>query len=348
MLINIYHAYISCYEFSKRESEPLRFHSVIDFLISAEIYKNLDNKYSPTTDVSTWFIWKRYVTGAIQKYACPFVCEKEITLEQGLESMRIFLKDRYLIDKEDATFKEVFKELQSIIDPESVAAEKFRKSLNPLHLITRSLLWIFSNLKKTKNFAELNFSQPKHDINFEHSEIWKFWLTCIEKSKDFNIKFQYNKKRIGINQSIMACYEYIRMDSMCDEATGPCYEWKSYDLLIETDMEHGTLSTPTPNNGRGWYKWMNCVQEATEKYNVNFADDPAEGLSLEQGLEAMRIFIEKYYYNKNNDIALVDVFKDMDRQINNNLETTDMWQCWLECFNEARKFDKIFYKEIPC
>jgi hypothetical protein len=195
MFINVYHVFVSCYEFLKREREPFRFHSIIEFCSSTEMHKNLDDKYSPTIDVSIWFIWRWYVAKAINKYKCPFVCEEKVTVEQGLESVRIFLKDKYLLDKEDAPLKIAFKELQSIIDPEAILAENFRRSWKPLDLFKRGLQWFFSNFKKTKTLAELDLIQPKHDINFEHTEIWKFWLACIEKAKKFNVTFKYNKKK---------------------------------------------------------------------------------------------------------------------------------------------------------
>jgi hypothetical protein len=143
----------------------------------------------------------------------------------------------------------------------------------------------------------------------------------------------------------MACYEYVKMDSLYDELkiNQDC-TWAASDLLSLTNMENGTELFPTKDIAY-WYDWMDLVQEVIEKHDVKFATDSEEGLSLEQGLEAMRIFVEKYYYNKNNDILLIDVLKNMDQQINNNLETTEMWKYWIECFKEAKKFDKIFYKE---
>ena len=45
-----------------------------------------------------------------------------------------------------------------------------------------------------------------------------------------------------------------------------------------------------------WYDWMYMAQEVVEKYDVDFASSLEKELSLEQGLEAMRIFIDKYYY----------------------------------------------------
>jgi|GEM_PF-1125147 hypothetical protein len=350
MFISVYHGFIACYEFLKYYDAGIYSNnydnSVICFLNASNICENLENKYSPTTNLSVWFDWEASVMKAIKVCICPFVCEEKITLEQGLECVRIFLKDRYLLDKKDASLKIVFEELQFIIDPVAVLNRKFRQSCKLLDMIKKSWLWSFSRFKKNRTVIEPTAIQLKHDINFEYTEIWKFWLTCIEKSKKFNKSFQYNKKKISIKQCFMACYEYIRAGSNYDKPNFSVNKWEVRDLLILTEIEDKSLSFPTNDiTYYCWYDWMDLVQEVIEKYDVKFATDSEEGLSLEQGLEAMRIFVEKYYYNKNNDILLIDVLKDMDRQINNNLETTEMWKYWIECFKEAKKFDKIFYKE---
>lgn len=108
-------------------------------------------------------------------------------------------------------------------------------------------------------------------------------------------------------------------------------------------MIYGSIYYPTQDPAC-WYNWMECVQLVVDKYNVQFSVDSKEGVFLEQGLEAMRIFIEKNYFQKNHEISLLVAFKDMDEQINNNLESSVMWQSWLICFNEAKNFDKVFYK----
>lgn len=133
----------------------------------------------------------------------------------------------------------------------------------------------------------------------------------------------------------MACYEYVKMDSHCRDfdATTTGEYWQVSDLLSSTSMERGTIYHPTLDPAC-WYEWMECIQ---------FSVDPKEGLSLEQGLEAMRIFIEKNYYQKNHEVSLLVAFKEMHEQINSNLEYSDMWQSWLSCFNEAKNFDKVFY-----
>ena len=350
MIINAYYAFIGAYKFVKFGLATCSNDSIELFINRAKLHANFDDRYSPTENIYEWFEWEAIIKNLTQKYVCPVKCDKTVTLEQGLECLRIFLRDRYLSEKKDMPLKTAFEELRSIIDPEAILAEQeailaeqFKKSLKPLDLIKKGWECFLSAFKKYTPVAEV---QPKYyNANFETSEIWQVWLVCVDKVKDFNIQFQYNKKKISQKQCFMACYEYVKMDSHCSDfdAKKPGEYWKVSDLLDDTDMVHGSIYYPTQDLGC-WYNWMECVQLVVNKYNVQFSSDPKQGLSLEQGLEAMRIFIEKNYYRKNHKVSLLVAFKEMDEQINNNLESSDMWKSWLSCFNEAKNFDKVFYK----
>jgi hypothetical protein len=343
MIINVYYAFIGAYKLMQHKLIYNDDCSVALFINNSKMHENFENKYSLTEHVDYWFDWEVILKNVMQTYVSPFKCEETVTLEQGLESLRIFLKDRYLVEKDDTQLKIAFEEFRTIIDPEAISAEKFKQSLKPLDLIKKGLIWFFSNFKKYKPYID---AQPKHIDNFEDSEIWKFWLTCTNKVKrHFNIKFQYNKKKMSIKQCFMACYEYVKKDALIDGATSPLCEcfWEDQYLLSSTKIDNGSIYYPTSHIAC-WYDWMYMAQEVVEKYDVDFASSLEKELSLEQGLEAMRIFIDKYYYQKNKEISLVDIFKNMDYQINNNLESSDLWQSWVNSFNEAKKFDKVFYK----
>lgn len=69
--------------------------------------------------------------------------------------------------------------------------------------------------------------------------------------------------------------------------------------------------------------------------------DNEEGVTLEQGLECVLIFIDKYYYQKNKNILLIEVFKNQDLILKNKdtLKDNNIWKAWLNCFEEARRID---------
>lgn len=198
MVINAYHAFISAYGFIKYQLY-FSWDSLELFVNNTKMYQNFDTRYSPTESVFYWFDWKWSIN---KEYVCPFKCEKTVTVEQGLECLRIFLRDRYLLEKKDISLKTVFNELRYIIDPEAILAEQFKKSLKPLDLIKKGCRCFVSAFKKYTPVIEV---QPKHSVNFETSEIWQFWLDCVDKVQDFNIQFEYNKKKISPKQCFMAC-----------------------------------------------------------------------------------------------------------------------------------------------
>jgi|ERR1700733_6747415 len=99
------------------------------------------------------------------------------------------------------------------------------------------------------------------------------------------------------------------------------------DLLF---FEDGRTADPA-----AWWNWDKCIEKVLDKDEANNA------LTTTQALNAMKLFLEKYYDETLSDDTAV-ILKDISTiEADNNSERS---QTWANCINEAKKLGE--YREF--
>lgn len=170
------------------------------------------------------------------------------------------------------------------------------------------------------------------------TDLWCSWLECFKQSLKVNINNYVKLKKLSIYQCFLACYEYIKYDCRYNEKDGTFEtRWKVSDLLSAISRElsnDGDTDDPAY-----WEDWIDMVNYIISKGNVEFASND-DGVTLEQGLECVRMFVDQYYF-KNKDALLIEVFKDLDLVLKNKetLKDSDIWKSWVNCFKAVKLID---------
>lgn len=107
---------------------------------------------------------------------------------------------------------------------------------------------------------------------------------------------------------------------------------------IISDLDINIWEDGLPANLVLWDDWKNVLNGVGNE-NKNIAD----GLTPEQGCIAMCIFLDKRYWEKNNDMLLVDVYNDLEKERDGILES-NLWKDWIAAVEEGIKFNRVFDK----
>ena len=133
---------------------------------------------------------------------------------------------------------------------------------------------------------------------------------------------------------------FIKNDYVIDSGTWEVRDFLGNILLFPPGDGKIIIHTGDPAY---WYDWKELLEEAVAKDKSIL--DEEHGLTLEQGLVAIQYFLEQRYWLKNKDMLLKDAYDDLVATYNsseNNLESSQLWQEWLEAVAVGKKFEKVF------
>jgi len=153
--------------------------------------------------------------------------------------------------------------------------------------------------------------------------------------------------KINVKKTFILMMLYVQNDYELDpevwtvrDLLGSIHVMPSFKKNINSETSDPAYWTSDPAY---WYDWKELIEEELAK-NKSIIDE-INGLTLEQGLVAMRYFFHNRYWIKDNNMLLKDAYEDLVKEYNsnkNNLESSKLWKEWLVAVAEGKKFDKVF------
>jgi hypothetical protein len=300
--INAYQCFIACNYYLEHEAPNIN--KKEDIWCYFEISEMINGLYYKQTNRSCWREWMRCIFKAIEKTNNPTAAKtKEVTISNLITNVfnNIVFKYNNINELKNSLENDLYCSVNTVSPVQGFMCIQI--FINKFYQETDSYKSIFSILKAQKN---------KPIKQFETTKTWQSWLECFKESQTINTFPPKKLKTLSASQCFWTHYEYIKYD----------------DYRYEED---GTLY---------WEDWIEIVNNVISKENVDFALNN-EGVTLEQGLEAVRMFVDKYYDQQDKNILLINAAKDLDEVLKDKhtIKDSHAWTVWLDCFEEAKKLD---------
>ena len=139
---------------------------------------------------------------------------------------------------------------------------------------------------------------------------------------------------------LISALKYIKADVEVSPET-----WEVGSFLSSNEMPEFLFNSDSPTSDPAyWFDWKDVVT-STIKDRLNNEIDSEVKLTLEQGLKSIEIFLSQKYWEKNNEMLLIDAYKDLAAEYErskDNIFDSNLWKEWLEAVKEGLKFDKTF------